>query len=531
MKKRLVSLFLALALCLCVPAFAAETADEIDPSLRLMAELIADWDESYELPDLDALSPEDRETVKALVDAILLAREAQPETEPESVPETAPEPQPETQPETQDEVALTISFSDVPTTHTFYKGIMYCAGKGIVNGYADGTFWPANTVTRANFAVMLARAFYPTELEWYNPEKNLKYGYAAPAFATLNSKGLLAGTNFDTTAKFINASIVNTGINRYDMAQLMTNIMKAKGFAASASQKTAIQSKITDYKNIPSQYQDAVKNVYALGIISGYSDGRFVGTNIMNRGQAAIVIQRMAQYAPVTGDKDNDQYDDGTSQKPEVKPEPKPEPTPDPKPVETPTPEPKPEEPAALTLRDGSAPTPANALKIINEILKVYPNGTTWGTGNTGRRNAYIEINGRKLGDISTAMTRIGNKHAVSMSGGCGGFASLVSDAIFGGRDNSGENFPMRQLSSVSQVRPGDVIVKLDENGKIDHVLTAASNVKSTTTANGVTRYCIGIYDGNVNGAIRYVNRDNLNYLTDTVYRGSYYVAYTRYPD
>ena len=80
MKKRLVSLFLALALCLCVPAFAAENADEIDPSLRLIAELIADWDGSYELPDLDALSPEDRETVKALVDAILLAREAQPET-------------------------------------------------------------------------------------------------------------------------------------------------------------------------------------------------------------------------------------------------------------------------------------------------------------------------------------------------------------------------------------------------------------------------------------------------------------------
>ncbi len=129
------------------------------------------------------------------------------------------------------------------------------------------------------------------------------------------------------------------GINRYDMAQLMTNIMKAKGFTANNTQKNAAQSKIADYKNIPYQYQDAVKNVYALGIITGYSNGTFGGTNTMNRGQAAIVIQRMAQYAPVKGDQDNDQYDDGKDKNPTpVTPKPKPE-----TPVTPVTPDPKPE--------------------------------------------------------------------------------------------------------------------------------------------------------------------------------------------
>lgn len=189
-----------------------------------------------------------------------------------------------------------LAFTDVPGDHYAYAAIMNCSEKGITSGYSDGSFRPGKTVTRANFAVMLAQAFYPTELERYSTESNLKYGYAAPAFVALNYKGLLAGTNFDMTAKFINASIVNAGINRYDMAQLMTNIMRAKGFAASDSQKSAVQAEISDYSSIPGQYQDAVKNVYALGMIGGYADGAFHGEGVMNRGQAAAVIHRMTAY-------------------------------------------------------------------------------------------------------------------------------------------------------------------------------------------------------------------------------------------
>lgn len=377
-------LTLVMALSLAVPAFAAETSSNLEE----IANLYADWDGTYELPDLNELTPEDQEIVKALVDAIMRARDAETETQPEI--ET-------TQVETiQDEVALTISFSDVPTTHTFYKGIMYCAGKGIVNGYADGTFQPAKTVAKSHFCAMLARGFYADQIAKYDKDqyKNA-YGTFAPTNMTLAYNGTLNNTSFRWN--YDNASVMSTGINRYDMAQLMTNIMQAKGFAASTSQKNAIQAKITDYKNIPSQYQNAVKNVYALGIISGYSDGRFVGTNIMNRGQAAIVIQRMAQYAPVTGDKDNDQFDDGTA----VNPEPKPE-TPAPKPVE-PTPKPEtPETPAGRTLANGKAITEANVTEILNQLQARYPRRTDFskgyaglGSGRASAKNCIAQITNR----------------------------------------------------------------------------------------------------------------------------------------
>ncbi len=259
-----------------------------------------------------------------------------------------------------------------------------------------------------------------------------------------------------------------------------------------------------------------MKNVYALGIITGYSDGSFSGTNIMNRGQAAIVIQRMAQYAPATGGEHN-QFDGGMEQKPESKP------------VES-TPEPTPEEAAALTLRDGSAPTPENALKIIDEILQVYPSGTPWGKDNTGFRNPNVKIGGRELGLMSGAVMRIGSITRASMQSACGGFAGVVSDAIFGGKNNGGENFPIRQLDSVSQVRPGDIIVKMGTDGIAKHILTAASEVNKTDTVNGVTRYYISTYEGNNNDKVSY-NDYGVKYVTDGVYRDIYYVVYTRYPD
>lgn len=42
---------------------------------------------------------------------------------------------------------------------------------------------------------------------------------------------------------------------------------------------SAAASRIAEYSSIPSQYKDAVANVYALGIIGGYPDGTFGGNN------------------------------------------------------------------------------------------------------------------------------------------------------------------------------------------------------------------------------------------------------------
>ena len=59
-------------------------------------------------------------------------------------------------------------FKDVPTSNNFSGYIAYCAQKQIINGYNDGTFRPAATLTSYAFMKMLLGALgYDGEIEGY----------------------------------------------------------------------------------------------------------------------------------------------------------------------------------------------------------------------------------------------------------------------------------------------------------------------------------------------------------------------------
>lgn len=55
----------------------------------------------------------------------------------------------------------TAAFSDVPGTHWAAGAIGAVSAAGLMNGYPDGTFRPARTLTRAEAAVVLSSAFTP----------------------------------------------------------------------------------------------------------------------------------------------------------------------------------------------------------------------------------------------------------------------------------------------------------------------------------------------------------------------------------
>ena len=65
-------------------------------------------------------------------------------------------------------VADAAPYSDVPTTNNFAGYIAYCAKEGIISGYADGTFRPANTLSGYAFMKMLLGALgYDATTEGY----------------------------------------------------------------------------------------------------------------------------------------------------------------------------------------------------------------------------------------------------------------------------------------------------------------------------------------------------------------------------
>ena len=65
-------------------------------------------------------------------------------------------------------VADAAPYKDVPTNHTFAGYIAYCQKEGIISGYADGTFKPANSLTGYAFMKMLLGALgYDAKVEGY----------------------------------------------------------------------------------------------------------------------------------------------------------------------------------------------------------------------------------------------------------------------------------------------------------------------------------------------------------------------------
>lgn len=179
--------------------------------------------------------------------------------------------------------AVDPSFKDVPSNHWAKQSITAMADKGIMTGVADGVFAPSNTLTYAEFFTMLTRQFYADKLSgegeyWYSQ-------FVAAAAAVGIDQGLSMKSVTDV-------------ITRYDMAQIMYNLMSKKGVQMPSNVDT---SKIADWSKIPQEYQKAVSVCYSLGTLSGTdSKGTFNGTGNMDRAQAAVVMSRLLEVCEGT---------------------------------------------------------------------------------------------------------------------------------------------------------------------------------------------------------------------------------------
>lgn len=193
--------------------------------------------------------------------------------------------------------AASVEFTDVPSSHWAHTSVIEMAEKGVVAGVGNNLFAPDTTVSYAQFATMIVRSFYDDQLvnggdKWYSS-----------FMTTAETAGILEGTKV-----LGNDSLVEAGINRYEMAQVMYNVLQDQlGEIAIDFDTTAI----ADWASIPDNYKDAVSLCYHYGTLSG-TDGKgtFSGTTMMTRAQAAVVMDRLlevcsggAPSTPVTPEK------------------------------------------------------------------------------------------------------------------------------------------------------------------------------------------------------------------------------------
>ena len=107
----------------------------------------------------------------------------------------------------------TAPYPGVPASHTFAGVISYCKTAGIISGYGDGTFKPANSLTGFAFAKMLLGALgYKSEIEGF-----VDTGWTMNVARIGNVTGLFDRLDFDGSA----------AVNRETACQLALNTLKA----------------------------------------------------------------------------------------------------------------------------------------------------------------------------------------------------------------------------------------------------------------------------------------------------------------
>ena len=168
-------------------------------------------------------------------------------------------------------------------------------------------------------------------------------------------------------------------------------------------------------------------------------------------------------------------------------------------------------------LTNGRPVTEENVLELLRQIEKDWPSGTVWGTR---------KVPGTYKNEVpSTVANRITDAYWVSGVYACGGYANMVSSLIFGDTAN-----PARQVTDLSQIRPGDVLFLIrNDTGKVWHVMVA---IESPNEMNAV-HYT----DGN-HGAVVYwpdsgspYSRECLDcYGTEAEGKTYRLEAWTRYP-
>ncbi|MFD3258633.1 S-layer homology domain-containing protein [Paenibacillus lentus] len=180
-------------------------------------------------------------------------------------------------------------FKDVQSNHWAKKAIETAVDKGYFKGYADGTFKPNATVTRAEFAALLARvskgevsvnstaSFTDLAGHWSEAEvkRAISFGFIQPS-------------------DYPNGFKPNTPITRFEIAKWM-----ASGLAvADSGYKQALEDTKTtvipvkEYFNpgIPESKSSYIAVAMGTKLLSGYPDGSFGMDNNATRAETATIL-------------------------------------------------------------------------------------------------------------------------------------------------------------------------------------------------------------------------------------------------
>ncbi len=173
-------------------------------------------------------------------------------------------------------------FTDLGSVSWALTAINNLYVNGVINGKSANEFCPNDSITRAEFAKILIKAFNIAETTaesatFYDvPVSHWASAYVETAFAKGIIKGYEDGS-FDPSAN----------VSRQDMAVMVLRAAEAAGY--SFSEKTEAVT-FTDDSNIASYAKTAIETLQKAGVVSGVENGAFAPLSTSTRAQACQII-------------------------------------------------------------------------------------------------------------------------------------------------------------------------------------------------------------------------------------------------
>ncbi len=176
------------------------------------------------------------------------------------------------------------NFNDVEN-HWAKAAISNMASKGIIKGYADGSFKPNASITRGEFATLLARAFDLKATMRANPFTDVaKDKWYTESILALYEAGITSGRADGSFG-------VNAPITNEEISTMIARTITALHITLPETNAAGIT--FTDEMQISSYAKEAVTMLTKLGILSGKPDGSFGPKLTTTRAQVAVMLDRI----------------------------------------------------------------------------------------------------------------------------------------------------------------------------------------------------------------------------------------------
>lgn len=177
------------------------------------------------------------------------------------------------------------SFVDVPDDSPYATYIANLKSKGVVNGIGDGKYGPADSLTRAQFAAFLVKAFNLSETKDV-PFVDIKGHWATSYIQTAYAAGIVNGTS-DTTFE------PDAKVRREEAATMIWRYLKSQGVDM-ATNDVKLDEFVDDWA------LEAVKNIidhnlFGPEVQKGATGWKYQSLKSMNREEMAALIDLALQ--------------------------------------------------------------------------------------------------------------------------------------------------------------------------------------------------------------------------------------------